>query len=96
MTDPLELAVRAKAAGIALTLEACISSAALRGAASSPESAPAFSCIPDDMPEVDLQRLLSAMQQALVRALEELQVSLAEQAVEFLREQVRSKHDHKS
>ena len=96
MTDPLELAVRARAAGIALTLEACISPAALRCASSSPESAPAFSGIPDDMPEVDLQRLLNAMQQALVRALEGLQVSLAEQAVEILQEQVRSKHDHKS
>lgn len=96
MTDPLELAVRARAAGIALTLEASISPALLRCASSFPESAPALSGIPDDMPEVDLQRLLNAMQQALVRALEALQVCLAEQAVEILQEQVRSKHDHES
>jgi hypothetical protein len=91
MTDPLELAVRAKAAGIALTLEACISPAALRCAASSPESAPAFSSTSDDMPEVDLQRLLNSMQQMLVRALQELQGNLVDQALEFLREQIEAR-----
>lgn len=91
MTEPLELTVRAKAAGIALTLEACISPAALRCASGAPESAPAFSGTSDDIHEVDLQRLLNSMQQTLVRALQELQGNLVEQALEFLREQVEAR-----
>lgn len=91
MTDPLELAVRAKAAGIALTLEASISPAALRRVSSASAADPAFAGTADDMPEVDLQRLLDSMQQMLVRALQELQGNLAEQALEFLREQIEAR-----
>ena len=92
MTDQLELAVRAKAAGIALTLEACISSAALRCVAAATGSGTESSDTSDGIHSVDLQRLLGSMQQMLVRALEELQRNLAEQALEILRDQVEARH----
>ncbi|MCY1440737.1 hypothetical protein D9M71_570220 [compost metagenome] len=51
MTEPLELTVRAKAAGIVLTLEACIAPAALRDAAGASEAAPALAGTSDETPD---------------------------------------------